>query len=158
MKRSDGHNKAGLCLMVFLLASAMQGQVYAHGGGGHGGGGRGGGGSSGNGNHGHGGFGHGHGFNGHGGGAAFVGGVWFLGGYAPGAYYYDDTSPWAYGPAPAADYVEIPDDAAQQGEPSWYYCENPAGYYPYVKQCASGWQRVVPYGPPPRLQIGPGTY
>jgi hypothetical protein len=28
-----------------------------------------------------------------------------------------------------------------------YYCENPQGYYPYVQQCASGWQRVSPNAP-----------
>jgi hypothetical protein len=24
----------------------------------------------------------------------------------------------------------------------WYYCSNPAGYYPYVTQCNTGWQTV----------------
>jgi hypothetical protein len=24
----------------------------------------------------------------------------------------------------------------------WYYCANPAGYYPYVAQCLVNWQRV----------------
>lgn len=26
----------------------------------------------------------------------------------------------------------------------WYYCNDPAGYYPYVKDCSSGWQPVEP--------------
>ncbi len=26
----------------------------------------------------------------------------------------------------------------------WYYCRNPDGYYPYVKQCPDGWLRVDP--------------
>ena len=26
----------------------------------------------------------------------------------------------------------------------WYYCQNPAGYYPYVSQCPGGWLPVVP--------------
>jgi hypothetical protein len=26
----------------------------------------------------------------------------------------------------------------------WYYCSNPAGYYPYVRQCSTLWQKVVP--------------
>jgi hypothetical protein len=32
------------------------------------------------------------------------------------------------------------------GQPStaqtWYYCSDPAGYYPYVAQCNTGWQAV----------------
>ncbi len=35
----------------------------------------------------------------------------------------------------------------------WYYCTNPAGYYPYVAQCTVNWQRVpatVPPVAPPR--------
>lgn len=27
---------------------------------------------------------------------------------------------------------------------SWYYCENPQGYYPYVQQCPGGWRPVAP--------------
>ncbi len=32
----------------------------------------------------------------------------------------------------------------------WYYCSNPAGYYPYVSQCSTAWQTVpaTPSGPP----------
>jgi len=30
---------------------------------------------------------------------------------------------------------------------SWYYCENAKGYYPYVRECPSGWQ-AVPQTPP----------
>jgi hypothetical protein len=25
---------------------------------------------------------------------------------------------------------------------TWYYCSDPAGYYPYVTQCNIGWQTV----------------
>ena len=25
---------------------------------------------------------------------------------------------------------------------TWYYCSDPAGYYPYVTQCKTGWQSV----------------
>jgi hypothetical protein len=37
-----------------------------------------------------------------------------------------------------------------QPEPSpqqpyyWYYCPNPAGYYPYIQVCPPGWMTVVP--------------
>jgi hypothetical protein len=38
----------------------------------------------------------------------------------------------------------------QSEEPSyWYYCQNPQGYYPYVKQCPSGWTKVPPSAVPP---------
>ena len=30
----------------------------------------------------------------------------------------------------------------------WYYCANPAGYYPYVAQCVTGWQRIQATTPP----------
>lgn len=29
----------------------------------------------------------------------------------------------------------------------WYACRNPSGYYPYVKTCPSGWERVAPTPP-----------
>jgi hypothetical protein len=34
----------------------------------------------------------------------------------------------------------------------WYFCQNPEGYYPYVKQCPDGWMKVVPSPPPPPQQ------
>ncbi len=41
-------------------------------------------------------------------------------------------------PAPAASSV-------------WYYCQNPAGYYPYVQSCGQPWVSVDPrsVSPPP---------
>jgi len=39
---------------------------------------------------------------------------------------------------------------APQPQPSdWYYCQDPQGYYPYVKECPTGWTQVVPQAPPP---------
>jgi hypothetical protein len=29
----------------------------------------------------------------------------------------------------------------------WYYCADAKGYYPYVKECPAGWQRVAPQPP-----------
>lgn len=37
----------------------------------------------------------------------------------------------------------------QQADNSWYYCQNPQGYYPYVKSCPGGWMKVVPQPTPP---------
>jgi hypothetical protein len=31
----------------------------------------------------------------------------------------------------------------------WYYCQNPQGYYPYIKSCPGGWMKVVPDTVPP---------
>lgn len=29
----------------------------------------------------------------------------------------------------------------------WYYCDRPDGYYPYVRECPGGWERVAPRPP-----------
>jgi len=38
----------------------------------------------------------------------------------------------------------------QQQAYYWYYCQNPQGYYPYVKSCPGGWMKVVPNVTPPQ--------
>ena len=46
---------------------------------------------------------------------------------------------------------EAPSRPAQQLSPGyWYYCNDPEGYYPYVKECPSGWLQVNPVPPSPR--------
>ena len=40
---------------------------------------------------------------------------------------------------------EEPAPAREQGY--WYYCDSPSGYYPYVRECPGGWQRVAPTPP-----------
>jgi hypothetical protein len=60
--------------------------------------------------------------------------------YPPPAYYY--PPPYAVAPAAPAQYVERSDQPLQQGY--WYYCETSRGYYPYVKECATGWKAVPP--------------
>jgi hypothetical protein len=69
--------------------------------------------------------------------------------------------PWYYPPAymyppgyyqtpmvmaePPAVYVQQPDPApATPRVGSWYYCESAHGYYPYVRDCPSGWRQVAP--------------
>lgn len=44
---------------------------------------------------------------------------------------------------------EQPVPEAEEQQVYWYYCKEPQGYYPYVKQCPSGWTKVVPFPPPP---------
>lgn len=62
--------------------------------------------------------------------------------YPPPAYYYP---PVVYGPAAPTTYVErsdVADEAPAQPPAMWYFCRESNGYYPYVKQCPGGWQRV----------------
>lgn len=87
----------------------------------------------------------------------FVGGPVFWPGYyyAPYSYppYYNyplDYSPVVVEPSP--EYIErgSPQGTAAQGQQSqgyWYYCAESKTYYPYVKECPGGWQRVTPQPP-----------
>lgn len=94
----------------------------------------------------------------HGGGTKWVVGVnfgfpgWPYFGYYPWAYPYYPYSyyPSYYPPAVVVQqqpvYVEQP---APQARPQaatgyWYYCADPGAYYPYIKECPAGWQRVAP--------------
>jgi hypothetical protein len=65
---------------------------------------------------------------------------------------------WYFYPQPVYPYPDIVSDTYYQDESdygsqaggggqSWYYCQNPKGYYPYVKSCNGGWQ-TVPATPP----------
>jgi hypothetical protein len=46
--------------------------------------------------------------------------------------------PW-WGYYPDYGYYDYSQPNASQ---TWYYCSDPAGYYPYVTQCNTGWQAV----------------
>jgi hypothetical protein len=46
--------------------------------------------------------------------------------------------PW-WGYYPDYGYYDYSQPYASQ---AWYYCADPAGYYPYVTQCNTGWQTV----------------
>jgi hypothetical protein len=67
--------------------------------------------------------------------------------------YWAPSYPYAYSPVvvapPPQVYVQPSPPASVQAPPpaSWYYCEHPQGYYPYVAQCPGGW-RQVPATPP----------
>jgi hypothetical protein len=161
-----------LCVAVAAALASGAGFAQGHGGpgGGHAGGGHAGGGSSG-GSHwnggGHGGSWHG-GYYGHGGywhggwyGPSlgfYFGAPWYWGGWPYGVY---DPYPYGYGysysyaPAPAyqapeATFYVTPAPAATPPADAptnyWYYCTNPAGYYPYVQNCTKAWMQVVPQG------------
>ena len=69
--------------------------------------------------------------------------------YHPAPYYY---YPPAYYPAPVV--IQQPpvyterQEAAPESQGYWYYCAAMRGYYPYVKECPGGWQKVPPAPPP----------
>jgi hypothetical protein len=72
--------------------------------------------------------------------------------YYPSPYYY---SPYYYYP-PAAAVPYSPPAYVEQGTPTeqfqsnwWYFCAGSNSYYPYVKECPGGWQRITPQPPPP---------
>lgn len=73
--------------------------------------------------------------------------------YPPYPYYY---YPPAYYPpvtVPAAPTTYIEQGSPQaspapQPQGQWYYCAESKTYYPYVKECAGGWQRVTPQPSP----------
>ncbi len=60
--------------------------------------------------------------------------------YYPPAYYYP---PVVVRPAPPPSYIEQNETA----DDYWYYCAASKAYYPYVKECPGGWQRVAPQPP-----------
>jgi len=77
-------------------------------------------------------------------------------------YYYDPYyDPYYYYPPPyypprvlvvpqtPPTYIERGDAAREEAPASayWYYCEESKTYYPYVKHCPGGWQRVAPQPP-----------
>ena len=76
--------------------------------------------------------------------------------YYPPPYYYPPYyyPPYYYPPVvttPATPpvYIERSDTAERSAASYWYYCPDSKTYYPYVKECASPWQRVEPRPPGP---------
>lgn len=72
--------------------------------------------------------------------------------YYPWPYVYGDPF---YSPAPVVVvpsappvYIEQGDAAAEPVESAaqqyWYFCNGSNKYYPYVKECPGGWQKVLP--------------
>ena len=143
-----------LCLATTLIGSISTAPAWEHGGGGHG--------------HGHGHGGHfGGGYGGHRGGFRSGYGYGALGlglglgmGYGLGSYYggynnYGYTYPPTIVTVPTAPPIYIqqtPAPVVQQEQINyWYYCQSSKAYYPYVRECPSGWQQVEPTPPaPPR--------
>lgn len=70
--------------------------------------------------------------------------------YSPWPWY--DYPPVYYPPPPPPVviqtqppvYIEQPQAPTAAATNYWYYCAPTKGYYPYVKDCPEGWQRVSP--------------
>jgi hypothetical protein len=89
--------------------------------------------------------------------AAFYGAPWIYpyGVFAPGypALALDDVT--GYVQQPAAESVAPP--APRTAASHWYYCTEPAGYYPYVQQCSRPWVAVRPDAVPPAGSAPPAA-
>lgn len=72
--------------------------------------------------------------------------------YYPDPYYYYPPYPPRVVVVPSSPptYIERGDAERDQAPASadwWYYCPESKTYYPYVKHCPGGWQRVAPQPP-----------
>lgn len=79
-----------------------------------------------------------------------VGPYWGPAYYQPYPHYYQPYYQPYYSPVvierPVAPQVYIQQAPVQASAPDnyWYYCNAARAYYPYVKDCPGGWQRVAP--------------
>jgi hypothetical protein len=62
--------------------------------------------------------------------------------YYPPAYY-PYYPPAVQAPSPPA-YIEQQEAPRNDAQAWWYFCAESKAYYPYVKSCPGGWQRVSP--------------
>jgi hypothetical protein len=129
MRKSLMKQIAVACIAVFAVlgsvgaASAQaHGSSHAGGGGFHGGG-----------------F---HGANGFHGGGGFRGGGYHGGFHARSHDGFFIGAPVIVGPG----YYPYGYDDSYGDTPSYWYCPDPAGYYPDVQTCPSGWMQAVPNG------------
>ena len=73
--------------------------------------------------------------------------------YYPPSYYYppvvvQQQAPQVYIEQPQAPAAPLPPAPVAAAPASyWYYCAAGRGYYPYVKECPGGWQKVLPQPP-----------
>jgi hypothetical protein len=85
-------------------------------------------------------------------------GYWWGPGYWPGywwgpGYAYPPAYGYYYPPAYArqAPPVYIEREPVEPQQVWWYWCVDAKAYYPYVKECPGGWQRVAPQSVAPPL-------
>jgi len=71
-----------------------------------------------------------------------IGAPWYPFWYHPWPYYY--PAPVVVQRSEPPVYVERDEPASEQAPGWWYYCDESKTYYPYVKSCPGGWQKVPP--------------
>ena len=73
----------------------------------------------------------------------YWGGPWGPWGYYPYPYY---GAPTVVVQQPVTYVEQNPQAASTPAADAgwWYYCDQSKGYYPYVRECPGGWQRVSP--------------
>lgn len=62
--------------------------------------------------------------------------------YSP--YYYPPQVIVVPPPQPQVYIEQAQEPAPAAGQQYWYFCKSAQGYYPYVKECPDGWQKVLP--------------
>ncbi|MCH9638474.1 MAG: hypothetical protein K0U40_03165 [Betaproteobacteria bacterium] len=78
------------------------------------------------------------------------GGPGFYNGYGFDYPFFYPPPYYAYPPvivAPTTPPVYVQQEHTVPVQPQtsyWYYCLDPDGYYPYIKECPNGWLQVVP--------------
>lgn len=70
----------------------------------------------------------------------YVGPGWGPWWYPPPVYY---PAPVIVRSEPPPIYIERA-DTEPEAQHYWYYCKSGKAYYPYVKECPEGWQKVLP--------------
>lgn len=66
----------------------------------------------------------------------------------PHPYYYPPYRPEVVVvPTEPTVYVERPGAPTEADTGFWYYCASAGAYYPYVRECRTGWERVSPRPP-----------
>ena len=63
--------------------------------------------------------------------------------YGPYYPYYSPPSVVVVPAAPPPVYIEQ-NPPAETANAYWYFCPDAQAYYPYVKECPEGWQKVLP--------------
>jgi len=93
--------------------------------------------------------------------AAYWGPSWYYPSYYPDypyslysyPYYYPNSfAPIVVEPSTPPEYIEMSSPApAPVPSGVWFYCPESKSYYPYIKECPGGWQRV-PAQPPDNIR------